>query len=81
MDASVPWHSPGWVHGRCANAWHTASENVLKIDSMYYRDGYLYVKGLNTSGKDYYAALDKNGGAIETVSDIVLKETVILPLN
>ena len=48
---------------------------------MCYRDGYLYVKGLNTSGKDYYAALDKNGGDIETVSDIVLKETVILPLN
>ena len=62
-------------------AWNDEVANLLKIDDVYYKDGHIIVKGATTDGKQYYAALDSNGQATAMTSDIILKETVILPLS
>ena len=69
------------LDGNDDDSWHVASQNVVKIDDMYYKDGQIFVKGINTSGQAYYATLSADGTATERTSDIIMGQTVILPLN
>lgn len=55
--------------------------DLLTISDMYYKDGHVIVTGTKSNGQTYYASFESDGTANELASDVILKETVILPLN
>ena len=55
--------------------------DLIKISDMYYKDGHVIVTGVKSNGQTFYATFESDGTANELTSDVILKETVILPLN
>ena len=55
--------------------------DLTKISDMYYKDGHVIVTGVKSNGQTFYATFESDGTASELTSDVILKETVILPLN
>ncbi|MBO7409576.1 MAG: hypothetical protein J6T68_01410 [Candidatus Methanomethylophilaceae archaeon] len=55
---------------------------IANVKDMYYKDGHVIVTGVLEEGsKTFYATLEDNGEKILLASDVILKETIILPLN
>ncbi|MBO7409577.1 MAG: hypothetical protein J6T68_01415 [Candidatus Methanomethylophilaceae archaeon] len=55
--------------------------DLINIKDMYYKDGHVIVTGVKSNGQTFYATFESDGTVNELASDVILKETVILPLN